>query len=124
MRRLASKDGPKVFRRIVTDAANGDANAQRLFMTFMVPRSKLIDQPVERQPVATTEQAAARVAEALARMEAGSLDLDEAQAVAALAQAFTATRNVADLERRSAEMVEQIEMLKAEVEAMKERNGR
>jgi hypothetical protein len=112
--RLATKDGPAIIKKIIADANAGEPFAQRLFMQYLYPRSKLVEAPVnDTKPVATVEDAASRIAEVMAKMESGALDIDEAQAVATMAQAFTATRNVAELERRSAEMLEQIEALKA-----------
>jgi hypothetical protein len=118
-RRLASREGPAVLKKIVADAKAGEPFAQRLFMQFLYPRSKLVEAPVEREPIITTEDAAKRIAETLARMEAGALDLDEAQATAALAQAFVATRNVAKLEAEAVEMRERIARLRAEIEEMR-----
>jgi hypothetical protein len=120
-RRLAAKEGPAIIKKIADDAKAGEPFAQRLFMQFLYPKSKLVAVPVEREPVASVEEAAKRIAEAFARMESGALDLDEAQAVATMAQAYTSTRNIAELERRSVEMLETIETLKTEIEAMKGR---
>jgi len=55
------------------------------------------------------------LAEALQRLEAGSLGFDEARAVAEMAQAYVAVKNVAGLEQRSAEMLAEIESLRAEI---------
>jgi hypothetical protein len=63
----------------------------------------------------TTDEAAQRIAEALARMERGDLDLDEAHATAAKAQAFASTRNMAQLEAEVEQLRETVARLQAKV---------
>jgi hypothetical protein len=56
-RKLAGQNGAKIVERICDDAAAGDAHAQRLFMTFLYPRSRLVDQSIECEPIKTVEEA-------------------------------------------------------------------
>ena len=47
-RRIAGKEGSTIIKKIAENARNGDAHAQRLFMTFLYPRVQFIDSQEER----------------------------------------------------------------------------
>jgi hypothetical protein len=42
-RRLASKAGPTIIKKVAADAKAGDRAAQTLFLRFLLPRAKIID---------------------------------------------------------------------------------
>jgi hypothetical protein len=89
----------------------------------MLPgKARLACDPVDRPPVATVDEAAARIADLTARMERGTLDLDEGQILIGALQAFIARRNLAQLESQAVEMRAEIETLrggKAELAQLK-----
>ena len=65
---------------LVREALAGQHWAVTLALKDMLPtRSRKGSDPVEREPVASVEDAAQRIAETLARMEAGALDLGDAR---------------------------------------------
>jgi hypothetical protein len=45
-RKLARAEGPAILKDIATRAKAGDPFSQRLFMHYMLPRSKLAEEPV------------------------------------------------------------------------------
>jgi hypothetical protein len=113
---LTFKNLKPIANVLVEKARAGEPWAVTLVTKGMLPRrAKSIDEPVERGAPVNTEEATQRVAEALQRLEAGSLGFDEARAVAEMAQAYVAVKNVAGLEQRSAEMLAEIESLRAEI---------
>jgi hypothetical protein len=97
-RSLASKEGPKIVERIAKDAKAGDPSAQRLFMQFLYPRSRIVDQPIERPALAKVEDAIGRIAEITAAMEAGKLSLDEGAALVDGAKAYVEAVRTGKLE--------------------------
>jgi hypothetical protein len=115
-RRLATKEGPEIVKKIAENAKSGDAHAQRLFMQYLYPRSKLVDDPVERPPPSTTEDAVGRIADIVARMEQGLVDLDEGTALVAGLQAYISGRSVAELEAEVLGLRETVARLQARVE--------
>jgi hypothetical protein len=101
---------------LVREALAGQHWAVTLALKDMLPtRSRKVDDPIERPAVATVEDAAQRIAETLSRMEAGALDLDEAQALIAAAQAFASAKSVSDLEKRLDGVLTELAALKAEL---------
>jgi hypothetical protein len=104
---------------LVREARAGQHWAVKAAPGPMLPwRSRKVSDPVEQQPVATVEEAAERFADILARMEVGSLDLDEGATLISGLQAFMGARSIAELEREAVEMRQEIIDLRAMVEEM------
>ena len=114
-RRIAGKEGSTIIKKIAENGRNGDAHAQRLFMTFLYPRVQFIDSQVERAPLATVQEAAERVADTVARMEKGEIGIDEAQALIVAGAGFASARSVSELEKRLDGVLTELAALKAEI---------
>jgi hypothetical protein len=116
---LLFKNVKGIAEVLVREAKAGQHWAVKAALGPMLPgRSRKVSGPVERQPVATVEDAAERIAEALAKMEAGALDLDEGATLISGLQAFMRARSIAELEREAVEMRQEIIELRAMVEEM------
>jgi hypothetical protein len=115
---ILSAAGPKIVKKIIAGAEAGDPHLQGLFIRYLLPRSKLVETPVDREPIASVDEAAARIAETPAKVEKGDLDVDEARVVTELAQAFVQARNVGEIERRAEEGRTEIARLKEEIAEM------
>jgi hypothetical protein len=116
MRKVASKDGPAIFADIATRARAGDPFNQRLFMHYLVPKSRVIDEPQTREPVKSVSEAAEKIADVLARLEAGAISVDDAQALIDGAKAFAEARKTMDLENEVERLRETVAQLLARVE--------
>jgi hypothetical protein len=116
---LMLKNTKDIAEKLVTAAKEGQAWAVTLALKSMLPtRANRVTSPVDREPVTSVEEAAQRVAEIVARMERGEIDLDEGAALIAGLQAFMGVRSVAQLEAEAVEMRQEIAELKAAVETM------
>jgi hypothetical protein len=115
-RRIAGKEGPAIIKKIAASASSGDPHAQRLFMTFLYPRLRLIDAPAGLPPMATVEEAAQRIAAISAKMEASELGVDEGQALIQGAQAYVEARKASELEAEVQALRETVARLTAIVE--------
>jgi hypothetical protein len=116
--KLAGADGPAIVKKIIAGAKRGDPFLQSLFIRFLLPKSKLIDTPVKRPPLASVQEAMARIADAVAEMERGELAFDEGGALIDGARAYVEARKTSELEQQAVEMRAEIEALKAEIETM------
>jgi hypothetical protein len=88
-RRLAAEHGPKVVERICKDAANGDANAARLFMAFLLPRSKVTEPiAIDLPKLESASDVPAAIQSVLVMMAAGELTPTEGNAIIAGLEAF------------------------------------
>jgi hypothetical protein len=123
MRKIASKNGPAVFRDIAKRAKLGDPFCQRLFMHYFAPRSKLNPATFELPKPTTASEAAGHAAEITAMIAKGEIDYDAAQATLSGLQTFIAAVNVVELERRAEAGLQDIATLKAELDEMR-RNPR
>jgi hypothetical protein len=113
------KNTKKIADILVAKATAGEPWAVTLTMKAMLPtRSRRVADPIDRQPVASVEEAASRIADIVARMEAGGLDLDEGTVLVAALQGYMGARSIAELEREAAEMRQEIAELQAVVAQM------
>jgi hypothetical protein len=115
-RRVATAEGPAILKDIVTRAKAGDPFCQRLFMHYLFPRSKLVDEPSDQPPLASAAEAAERIAAIAAKMEAGELDLGEGAELIAAAQAYAEARKTSQLEAEVEELRQTVARLAAIVE--------
>jgi hypothetical protein len=113
---LAAKEGPAILKDIASRAKQGDPHLQALFVRYLMPRSKLVDDPVDRPPPSTTEEAVQRIADIVSRMERGDLDLDEGAALVTALQGYISGRSVAELEAEVLRLRETVARLQARVE--------
>jgi hypothetical protein len=87
--KLLFKSVKGIAEVLVREANAGQRWAVKAALRPMLPgRSRKVSDPVERQPVATVEEAAERIAAIIARMEAGAIDLDEGATLISGLQAF------------------------------------
>jgi hypothetical protein len=116
---LTFKSVRGIAETLVAKANAGEPWAVTLVLRNMLPaRSRIVSSPIDRQPVASVEEAASRIADIVARMEAGSLDLDEGASLVAALQGYMGARSIAELEREAVEMRQQIAELQAVVAQM------
>ena len=113
---LAAKEGPGILKDIANRARQGDPHLQALFVRYLMPKSKLIDAPVEREPLKSVEEAVARIAETLVRLEAGEIDFEEAQALIEGARAYAEARKTQVLEAEVETLRAAVARLTARVE--------
>jgi hypothetical protein len=89
----------EIAETLVKEAKSGQHWAVRAALTGMLPtRSRRVSVPVEREPPTTVQGAVERIADIVARMERGELDLDEAQALIDGARAYVDARKTSELE--------------------------
>jgi hypothetical protein len=116
MREIANENGRAIFKRIANEAKSGDVNAMRLFLHFLAPRSRLIDQPVKRPPIASVAEAVERIADTVVGVEAGRLSFEEAEALIGGARAFVEAHRTAELETEVEALRGQVAQLTSLVE--------
>jgi hypothetical protein len=98
-RRLAGKDGPKVIAKVMANAVAGDANAARLYLNFLHPKSRMIDEPVpDATPPTSVADACERIAAIAVRQEKGEIDFDEAEALVSTLRAYVEAKKTSELE--------------------------
>jgi hypothetical protein len=118
MREVAEANGPAVFKRIAAEARGGDVATMKVFMHYLVPRTRVNPEPLETPAPKTTSEAAEQISALAAKIVGGALDLDTAQAAIAALNAFVQARNVSELERQGEEDRVEIARLRAELAEM------
>jgi hypothetical protein len=95
---LAAKEGPGIVKAVIEAAKLGDPQCRILFFRYCLPRVRFVDTPVERPPLATIDEAAARIAEVATRLERGEIGVEEGAALVEVHKAFVESRRTAQLE--------------------------
>jgi hypothetical protein len=89
-------------------------------MLQIAPKSRLIDGPIERAPLASVQQAADRIADMVARMERGEISIEDAEAAIAGTKAYVEARRTAELEAE----VDELRGMVARLMQMVEQTGK
>jgi hypothetical protein len=103
---------------LVREALAGQHWAVTFMLKDQMPgRPRKVSDPAERPPPPTTvQEAAQRIADIVARMEGGEIDLDEGQTLIHGLQAYAEARKTQELEAEVERLRETVAKLQAKVE--------
>jgi hypothetical protein len=104
---------------LIREGLAGQGWAVKAALTGMLPtRSRRIDEPIDLKLPASVDEAAAQIAWLASSIAKGAVDIDVAQTLIGALQAFVQAHNVATIERRAEQGLEEIVRLKAELAEM------
>jgi hypothetical protein len=112
-RRLVSKDGAAIIRKTIEAAKAGDVNAARLFYAYLLPRSKIVDEPpsFETPKLDSSSDVPGAIKGVLERMAAGELTAGDATAIVGVLEAYARSSIYDGHEQRLAKVEAALEAL-------------
>jgi hypothetical protein len=97
VRALVNDRGGAIVEKIIEGAENGDVEARRQFLRYLLPHPKLVLTPIDLEPAKDAAEAQAQIGMLTSMAARGELDLDSLHALSrALALAIDA--RLAELE--------------------------
>jgi Family of unknown function (DUF5681) len=91
VRALVEKDGATIVGEIIKNAKDGDVEARRQFLRYLLPHPKLVLTPIDLTPAKDAAEAQAQIGMLTSMAARGELDLDSLHALSrALAMAIDA----------------------------------
>ena len=118
LKKIIDAAPPTITRDILADAKRGDSLSRSLFARHFLPRVRINHAPVELPPIANAGDAAEAMRKLAEDVAKGTLDFEAAAAITAPLQAFVQATNVAALELRLEEALQQIQRLQGVVDGL------
>jgi hypothetical protein len=91
IRAIVERDGAAIVEEIAKAAKDGDVEARRLFLRFLLPRPRMVLTPIDLPPAKDAAEAQTQIGMLTSMAAKGDLDLDALHALSrALAMAIDA----------------------------------
>lgn len=76
IREVVEKDGAKIVADIVKNAVDGDVEARRLVVRYLLPRYRFTPSPVDLKPAVSADEVREQIGKFISMTASGLMDLD------------------------------------------------